>query len=147
MNLGVFAVTRLFRILMVFSWFFVSIWAATAQPTLEILKAGKDATALIEIEDGEGVTATAFCVDTAGLFVTNAHVAELGSRFKIIVNAGRPGQAVYSAKVIRVEKKSDLALVQAEGVKGLTALELGRDDGLAWIPIGRYGPNKTAHTY
>jgi S1-C subfamily serine protease len=114
----------------VFSWFLVAASAATAQPTIEILKAGKDATALIEIEDGEGVTATAFCVDTAGLFVTNAHVAEAGSRFKIIVNAGRPGQAVYHAKVVRLEKRSDLALVQAEGVKGLTALELGGDDGL-----------------
>jgi S1-C subfamily serine protease len=123
--------TRLLGPLLVFSWVFVMARAATAQPKPEILKAGKNATALIEIEDGEGVTATAFCVDPAGLFVTNAHVAEAGSRFKIVVNAGRPGQAVHAARVIRVEKKSDLALVQAEGAKGLTALELGRDDGLA----------------
>ena len=77
---------------MVFSCFFVAPRAATAQPTLEILKAGKDATALIEIEEGEGGTATAFCVDTAGLFMTNWHVAEAGSRLKVIVNWGGPAR-------------------------------------------------------
>ncbi len=42
----------------------------------DVLAKGKRATALIELPGGQGF-GSAFCISTAGLFVTNAHVAEV----------------------------------------------------------------------
>ncbi len=103
---------------------------AYAQINPEALRAGKDATALVESEDEEGVAASAFCIDPGGLFVTSAHAAEAGSRFRLILHAGRPTQVTVKARVVRSDKKSDLALLQAEGAGPFRPLELGRDDEL-----------------
>ena len=101
-----------------------------SQASLEVLKAGKSATALIEALDGESSIATAFCIDASGLFVTNSHVVSAGSKFRLVVNSGTAAQSVYAAKAVRNEPKFDLALVQAEGATGLKALKLGKDDSL-----------------
>jgi serine protease Do len=101
-----------------------------SQSPLEVLKSGKAATALIEAVDGDTTTATAFCIDPSGLFVTNSHVVSAGSQFRLVVNSGTVSQAIYSAKLVRNDPKLDLALVQAEGATGLKALALGNEDAL-----------------
>jgi serine protease Do len=101
-----------------------------AQFSMEAIRKGKEATVLIETEDGEGGTGTAFCIDPGGLFVTNAHVVESGSTFKLIVSSGLPGQSVYTARVLSLNRQSDLALLQVAADRQLTALELGREDDL-----------------
>ena len=106
-----------------------TVWGQS-QASLEVLKSGKAATALIEAIDGDATTATAFCIDPSGLFVTNSHVVSAGSHFRLVVNSGTVSQAIYPAKVLRNDPKLDLALVQAEGATGLKALTLGKEDAL-----------------
>jgi S1-C subfamily serine protease len=101
-----------------------------AQFSLDVIKRGKEATVLVEAEDGEGGVGTAFCIDPGGLFVTNAHVVEMGSKHKLIVNPSLPSQAVYHPRILSVDPKLDLALLQVTSDHMFTALELGREDEL-----------------
>ena len=77
-----------------------------SQSALEVLKSGKAATALIEAVDGEATTATAFCIDPSGLFVTNSHVVSTGSQFRLVVKSGTVSQAIYPAKVLATTQNS-----------------------------------------
>jgi len=95
----------------------------------QIVKAGKAATALVEVkaQQGEG-SASAFCVHSAGWFVTNAHVA-VGS-LTLVLNPNLKNEKSYPARVVRTDKEVDLALLKVEGVTGLPSLSLGSDEGL-----------------
>lgn len=43
----------------------------------EVVQHAKQATALVQVESGEGRhEGTAFCIDASGLFITNAHVVK-----------------------------------------------------------------------
>ena len=63
---------------------------------VEVVQRAKLATALVEVEmqedTGEG---SAFCIDTSGLFVTNAHVVEdlrPGGKLMLVLHSGEPDQ-------------------------------------------------------
>src|SRR5687768_7404372 len=64
---------------------------AEADPAL--VEAGRRATAFViaQTEDGGGGTGTAFCIDTAGIFVTNDHVAVPGGKPAKITLVVAPG--------------------------------------------------------
>ncbi|MEN9554051.1 MAG: Serine protease Do-like HtrA [Planctomycetota bacterium] len=101
-----------------------------AQTTPEIVSRGKQATALVFAESRR-VTGTAFCIDPAGYFVTNAHVAgKAGDSVKLVLLSGEDGEQVVSGRVVRVDEDADLALLHYSGETQLTALEPGTDDAL-----------------
>ena len=75
-----------------------------------------------------GGTATAFCVDARGLFLTNAHVVAgvpPGGKLHLMLDPGGPGRQHVEARVLSVNAEMDLALLQADGLKGLAVLEFG----------------------
>ncbi|HEY1190085.1 MAG TPA: serine protease [Gemmata sp.] len=101
------------------------------KPTkVEIGKRGKTATAFVEGPDrGSG---TAFCVHPSGLFVTNEHVVRGATgEVTLVLNPALTTERVLKAKVVRVDKATDLALLRVDGVKDLPSLQLGSSDGIA----------------
>jgi putative serine protease PepD len=75
--------------------------------------------------DGSGIM-----LSSDGLILTNNHVVEAaanGGAVIAVFSDGRRG----SAAIVGRDPSSDLAIVRAEGVSGLTAAELGRSDDLA----------------
>jgi WD40 repeat protein len=97
---------------------------------LQIAKAGKAATALVEVKErrrqGNG---SAFCIHPSGWFVTNAHAAQ--GELTLVLNPGLKTEKSYSARVVRSDPELELALLRVEGAKDLSALALGSDEGLA----------------
>ena len=117
----------------------VSLWAVLAfarvlradeaKTRAEIVKVAKPATALVELKPQYG---SAFCLHPSGLFITNEHVVRMAgnSVVTLVLDAGVKTQKVFKAKVLRVDRDLDLALLQAEGADKLPALALGKDDKL-----------------
>ncbi len=95
-------------------------------PKVEIAKRGKAATAFVEISP-KGGAGTAFCVHPSGLFVTNEHVVRLaGDDFvTLVLNPSLDAQKILKAKVIRIDKAADLALLRAAVAADLPSLRLG----------------------
>ena len=89
----------------------------------------RSATALVEIplNANQKVFGSAFCIDAAGLFVTNAHVADeaAGGKLTLIISPGETDQRIISAKVLKSVKEADLALLQAEETGTFSALPIG----------------------
>jgi hypothetical protein len=101
-----------------------------AQSAPEIVSRGKLATALV-VAEARRVSGTAFCVDPAGYFVTNAHVAgKTGDTVKLVLLSGEDGETVVSGRVVRVDETADLALLHCTSQTQLTALEVGTDEKL-----------------
>jgi hypothetical protein len=107
---------------------------------VEVGKIGKPATALVEVKT-RGEYGSAFCIHPSGLFVTNAHVVQStipaapGTptppvEITLVLNSGTKTEKTYSAKVVRVDKELDLALLRIDGAKDLPALTLGSDEKL-----------------
>jgi WD40 repeat protein len=107
---------------------------SVAQVGREVIMQGKAATALVQFGSGrEETTATAFCVDASGLFVTNAHVvrsARPGTRIKLVLRSAEEDQKIVTAELYRRDDRFDLALLKADPVEGVTALPMGRDQDL-----------------
>jgi S1-C subfamily serine protease len=129
---------------------------AYAELTQAQIEAGKKATALVQVtiprsqeiqRTGRGsrganpspvskgptiVNATAFCIHSAGWFVTCAHVTTHteNGKLRLILNSGEKDQAIVETKVIRADKDKDLALLKVPGGGPFTALALGKVDGL-----------------
>jgi predicted Zn finger-like uncharacterized protein len=87
-----------------------------AKDPATLAKIGRAGTAYVEaMLPGKRVgSGTAFCVDRAGLFVTNEHVVRTATRIQLILNPATPTQRVLPARVTRVDRAQDLALLQAE---------------------------------
>jgi S1-C subfamily serine protease len=103
-------------------------------PREKVVQAGKAATALVEVSLARGRGyGSAFCVHPSGLFITNAHVVEnaLPSTISLVLNPALQSQRRLAAKIVRIDKVNDLAVLRAEGVKDLPALPLGSPAGLA----------------
>ncbi|MBP1739545.1 MAG: degP1, partial [Deltaproteobacteria bacterium] len=74
-------------------------------------------------EQGVG---SGFVISSDGYILTNNHVVDDANRIKIKLADGKE----YDAKVVGRDPKTDLALLKAEGVSGLHALQLGDSDSL-----------------
>ncbi len=100
---------------------------------VELSKVGKAATVLVVSKDRRS-SATAFCVHPDGLFVTNEHVVGAQARdddLTLVLLPGEKGEKVLKARAVRRDKEADLALLRADGEKGLPALALGSDADLS----------------
>src|SRR5262245_52126678 len=107
--------------------------AGEAKTRVEIVKAAKPATALVDLKPHYG---SAFCVHPSGLFMTSEHVVRTagpGSSVKLILDAGLKTEKVLKAKVLRVSSQLDLALLQADDAEKLPSLPLGADDKLVEV--------------
>jgi S1-C subfamily serine protease len=98
-----------------------------AEDQAAIIQKAKQATALVDVQSRE--FGSAFCVDPAGLFVTNAHVikgAVAGGHVSLVLQPGESTQQVIQARIVRSDEKQDLALLSAEGGRDhFVPLELG----------------------
>ncbi|MBA4192705.1 MAG: hypothetical protein C0467_32465 [Planctomycetaceae bacterium] len=92
---------------------------------VEIGKRGKAATAFVDVP--KGGTGTAFCIHPSGLFITNEHVVRAGAKEEItlVLNPSVQGERVLKARVVRMDKELDLALLRVDGAKELPSLPLG----------------------
>src|SRR5580698_7431822 len=86
-----------------------------------VIDAGKKATALVEIYDGNDLKgwASAFCIDRSGVFVTNHHVAMTGSKnnkLTLVIDSGLRTQRSLTATVLRADPDTDLAILRADHV-------------------------------
>jgi hypothetical protein len=113
----------------------LSILAVLAAPALaegpskaELNKLGKAAAVYIETGKGSG---SGFCIHASGLFVTNAHVVAGAETVTLVLDPSLKSQKVVKAKVLRVDKEHDLALLRVDEVKDLPTLPLGAIEGLA----------------
>ena len=74
-------------------------------------------------------------VDATGYVITNAHVIDNSQRIKVSImsaatgRAGKPRRTSADAKVVGVDKESDLALLKIEQT-GLPAMRFGNSDAL-----------------
>jgi hypothetical protein len=94
--------------------------------TAAIVQRGKQATALVEVP-GKGY-GSAFCIDSSGLFITNAHVCEeVDAQVKLILRPGEKDQEIADARTVRVDKDADLALLRATVHRPAPALTLGSE--------------------
>lgn len=64
--------------------------------------------------------------DTLGRIITNDHVIEIGSEYRVILSDGR----VYDAELLGSDPDTDLAVLQIEGTN-LTPIEIGSADALS----------------
>ncbi len=102
-----------------------------ARVRADVVEQGKRATALVDL--GERGSGSAFCIDPAGLFVTNWHVVadrEHGETVKVVMEGGQPDQKAFEAAVVGVDPEVDIALLRAKEAENLAALELGDDAAL-----------------
>ena len=67
-----------------------------------------------------------FVISSDGYILTNNHVVDEANQIKIKLADGKE----YDGKVVGRDPKTDLALLKAEGVSGLHALQLGDSDSL-----------------
>ncbi len=121
------------------------IWqsAAWGDDTIDRIENGKAATAFVELPDGKS-SATAVCIHSKGLFVTNHHVVKNVARdatIKLILNPNDEKRATVEAKVLRSDEQTDLAVLQAKGEKKTYAfLTLAGDKQLfETMPVTSYG--------
>jgi hypothetical protein len=89
--------------------------------TPDVVSRGKRATALVERPGG---TATAFCIEASGLFITNAHVVQSRKEVALVLNPSEKDELRLVASVLRVDPKLDLALLRARHSAPLPHLSL-----------------------
>lgn len=103
---------------------------ATQAQDFEVVSMGKAATALVECVKDES-TATAFCIDARGLFVTNHHVVkdvDIGDELNLVMNIGSDKERIVSCTVLRSNEEFDLALLKSTTPGNFPFLQLGSDD-------------------
>ena len=123
----------MFRALFAFGLLAFALPASAQEEKLkkvEIGKLGKAATAFAYAPKlGSG---TAFCIHPSGLFITNEHVVgETKDDVFLVLNPSVAGEKILKAKVVRTDKKLDLALLRVDGVKDLPSLALGSMKNIA----------------
>src|SRR5207253_1578705 len=96
--------------------------AAEGLTKAEIGKLGKAATVFVKGTKGSG---SGFCINVSGLLITNEHVVSGDKEVTVVFNPSAKEQKVLPAKVLRADKKRDLALLQVECPQELPILSLG----------------------
>jgi S1-C subfamily serine protease len=104
-----------------------------------VLKAVKAATVhfKVTLSDNRVVQGSGFCTDEPGLIVTNAHVLQMldpesrkPTKVEVTINSGTDQSRTLVAKVLGVDRGSDLALVRIEDKEPPAPLKLGATKGL-----------------
>ena len=99
------------------------------QANREVVQRGKAATALVELGKDKQ-TASAVCVHSSGIFITNYHVvkdvADVGT-VRLVLHPNEESQREVKAKVVRRDEVLDLAVLKVEEGQDFTALPLGDD--------------------
>jgi S1-C subfamily serine protease len=93
----------------------------------QVLKQSKAATALVVLPEGRG-SGSAFCVESSGLFITNAHVVKSVGQTEavtLVLNPGEAAEKVFRAKVVAADIERDLAMLQSTEGKDFVALTIG----------------------
>ncbi len=115
--------------------------AHAEKPTkVDFVKLGKQATALVEVKNRG--TGSAFCVHPSGLFITNQHVIgnSENPEINLVLNPSLKDQRILKAKVVRLNKDLDLALLRAEEPGVLVSLALGSvDDVVELLDVIAFG--------
>lgn len=91
-----------------------------------VVERGKAASVLVDNQSAKGI-GSGFCIHPSGLFVTNNHVVEglsLGDTLRLVRNSNSEDQQEFDAKLIRIDKKNDLAILEATTPDKFTALKL-----------------------
>lgn len=110
----------------------------------EIVVRAKQATALVEVAVQDGAAeGSAFCIDSAGVFITNAHVVaplELGEKLTLVLRSGEKDQKIVPAYVVALDKAFDLAILRTDVLLDLKPLALGSTDQLIeTMPVTAFG--------
>jgi putative serine protease PepD len=87
-------------------------------------------TITVTASDGSGDEGTGIIISSTGQILTNNHVvsaAATGSTMRVTFASGK----ITAAKIIGRDVSSDLAVIQASGVSGLTAATLGDSSAVA----------------
>jgi S1-C subfamily serine protease len=103
-----------------------------ADDAATIIKRAKASTSFVVLPNERG-SATTFCVDSSGYFLTNAHVVESlqpGEKLSIVIDPGEDDEKIVQAAPVRVDKTDDLALLKTNVSVELTPLHLGDSGGL-----------------
>ncbi|HEY7425986.1 MAG TPA: serine protease, partial [Gemmataceae bacterium] len=122
-------IPRLFVVPIVLLLIGLPVWSEDS-PRAKILRSGKAATAFVRAKTS-GRQGSAFCIHPTGVFLTNEHVVGQESTFSLFLNGGTKNVKTLTAKVLRVDKTLDLALLKVEGEKDLPALPVATDNNLS----------------
>jgi hypothetical protein len=115
---------------------------ARAQDQPAIIVRGKKATVLLSV--GGRALGSAFCVDSFGLFATNAHLVQRFDpdiSFTLAVEPGEKTQRELHCNVLRVSADQDLAILfTSSAASDLTTLQLGFSENLyETAPVTAFG--------
>ena len=89
-------------------------------------------------EDGDGSGGTrqalgsGFIVDSRGYIITNNHVVDKADKIFVKLSSdpdGGPGDQGHPAKVIGVDKDTDIAVIKIDAKEALPTIKLGNSDG------------------
>jgi len=118
---------RLLPLLM--AWLSGSMVGAADIPP-EVIQNGKDATAFVVIQNGRAF-GSAFCIDSAGYFLTNEHVVAKEKNCELVLQAATPSERRVVGQVVRLDPKSDLALIKTAKPVAIPTLGFDRSDTLS----------------
>lgn len=96
-----------------------------------ITEKGKSATAFLVTHQA---SATAFCINPSGYFVTNHHAIKGVAPWEmvqLVLNSGQPTERVIHARVVRSNPDNDLAVLRAYEPGNFAFLELDKEAALA----------------
>lgn len=91
----------------------------------EIVSRCKQATGFVDL--GVFGSASAFCIDPSGLFLTNHHVVgsqAIGDTVRLVLNPAGKQERTIEARIICWDEERDLAILKAENANELVALTL-----------------------
>jgi S1-C subfamily serine protease len=113
--------------------------AADGQLDVEVLKKVKAATAhfKVTLSDNRVIQGSGFFTDELGLIITNAHVLQMldpesrrPTKIDVTINGGTGKERTLVAKVVGIDRGSDLALVRVEDKELPAPLTFGSAKGL-----------------
>src|SRR6266850_8060622 len=108
---------------------FVAASVAQQEPLsrTEVVKIGKPATVLVEVQKGTG---SGFCIHPSGYFITNEHVVRSvteSGKITLVLDSSLKTQLTVEARIVRIDKELDVALLKVDGDRKFPALTLGSD--------------------
>lgn len=98
----------------------------------QLVANGKAATALVDLTEHDS-SATAFCVRSDGVFVTNYHVVEDLSddaTFELVLGSGTDQEKIVTVYVVAIDEENDLAILKTKKKGRFKAMKVGDDSKL-----------------